>query len=84
MIQIFTLMEDEKLSMHQICEKLKLSKSQYYRRKKNLKLLGLSENYVNMVKPVDVKFDFSTYYFKTSGLKYQEKFFFKNEYTKIS
>ena len=77
MIRLFTLMEDEKLSMHQIQEKLNLSKGQFYRRRKNLKLLGISEQSVKMKIPIKPKLDFYTYYFKTQGFNYKQKFFLK-------
>ena len=84
MLQLFTLMEDDKLSVFQIQEKLNLSPSQYYRRRKNLKLLGISENYVAMSVPINPKIDFYTYYFKTSGFNYKRKFFFKLEHSEFS
>ena len=77
MSQMFILMQDEKLSFHNIREKLKLSKGQYYRRRKNLKLLGISETNVQMKIPIKPKLDFYTYYFKTSGFNYKRKFFLK-------
>lgn len=77
MSQMFILMQDEKLSFHNIREKLKLSKGQYYRRRKNLKLLGISETNVKMKIPIKPKLDFYTYYFKTSGFNYKRKFFLK-------
>jgi hypothetical protein len=77
MIGIFTLMEDETLSLHQIQEKLNLSRGQFYRRRKNLKLLGISETQIKMKVPVKPKLDFYTYYFKTQGFNYKRKFFFK-------
>lgn len=77
MSQMFNLMQDEKLSFHNIREKLKLSKGQYYRRRKNLKLLGISETNVKMKIPIKPKLDFYTYYFKTSGFNYKSKFFLK-------
>jgi hypothetical protein len=71
------LMEDDKLSVFQIQEKLHLTKGQYFRRRKNLKLLGIAENHVSMTVPVNPKIDFYTYYFKTGGFNYKKKFFFK-------
>lgn len=84
MIQLFTLMHDEKLSAFQIQQKLNLSKGQYYRRKKNLKILGISENHVSMIIPIKPKIDFYTYYFKTSGMNYKNKFFLKPVHSTFS
>ncbi|MFT7442645.1 MAG: hypothetical protein ACI9Q3_001019 [Maribacter sp.] len=84
MLQFFNLMEDEKLTPFQIQEKLNLTKGQFYRRKKNLKLLGISERSVNMKIPIKPKLNFDTYYFKTSGHNYQQKFFLKQEHKQFS
>lgn len=84
MSQLFNLMEDEKLSVHEIQEKLSLTKGQYYRRRKNLKLLGISENHIAMKIPIKPKIDFYTYYFKTGGYNYKQNFFFKKIHSKFS
>jgi hypothetical protein len=81
-IQIYKLMHGEqKMSAFQIKKELMLSDSQYFRRIKNLKLLGISEQHVSMTKKYDVKTDFSMYYFKTSGLDYSNKFFRSKKHT---
>jgi hypothetical protein len=80
-IQMFRLMHDEKMSAHQIRTELMLSPSQYARRVKNLKLLGISEQHISMTKQYDAKTDFSTYYFKTSGMDYSNKFFRTKKHT---
>jgi hypothetical protein len=82
MKQFFLLMTSGEMSAHQIQQKLELSSSQYYRRKVNLKLLGISEKHVLMKTPIKPKLDFYTYYFKTSSYNYRKKFFLKPEHSK--
>lgn len=84
MIRFFTLMTDEHLSAFEASNKLGLSKSQYYRIVKNLKLLGISEKQTKMIIPVKPKLDFFTYYSKTSGYNYKKKFYLKPEHSKLN
>jgi hypothetical protein len=74
-------MHEKNMSANQIRKELLLSPSQYSRRITNLKLLGISEQHVVMKKKLNVKTDFSTYYFKTAGLNYSNKFFKLKKHT---
>jgi hypothetical protein len=76
-LEVFTLMEDKSMSLNEIQEHLNLSKGQFYRRRNNLKMLGISESSIKMKVPIKPKLDFYTYYFKTGSKKYQKDFFLK-------
>jgi hypothetical protein len=78
--QLYDLMYNEKMSLYEIKEKLLLTSSQYDRRKKDLKMLGLTENHISMSKKIKTSTDFSNYYFYTSILKHSYDFFYQDSH----
>jgi hypothetical protein len=78
--QLYDLLYNEKLSLHEIREKLLLTDSQYHRRKKDLMMIGLTENHISMTKKIKTSTDFTNYYYYTSILKYSYDFFYQDSH----
>lgn len=78
--QLYDLLYNEKMSLHEIRDKLMLTKSQYSRRKKDLMMLGLTENHISMTKKIKTSTDFTNYYYYTSILKHSYNFFYHDRH----
>lgn len=78
--QLYDLLYNEKMSLFEIKNKLMLTPSQFYRRKADLLMLGLTENHVSMTKKIKTSTDFTSYYFYTSIITYAYEFFYHDSH----
>ena len=76
LLQILREME-RGLSLHQIRDKLEISKSTFSRLKSDLHMFGIYEQSLEMEKPIFTEISFRQYYHKTKGMNYQNNFYHK-------
>ena len=80
-MQILQEMEKGK-SLHIIRSELGISKSTFSRLNQDLKMFGIYETTLQLEKDFNPEISYRQYYFNTSGLDYQSKFFFKKSHMK--
>ncbi len=83
-IEIFRLMHEEKMTPSQVKEYLKLTKSSFSRRMAILRQLGVKEQTMSIPKLINVKTDFTDYYFKTGSRKYRNNFYLNPKHSEIN
>ncbi|WP_075344458.1 hypothetical protein [Tenacibaculum agarivorans] len=83
LIEIFRLIHEKNMSIDEIKKYLKLSPPQFNRRLRLFKMIGLSEQNMNVTKKIICNTDFSKYYSLTMSSNYQKNFFIKPSYFRI-
>lgn len=80
LLQILREMQNNKVSLPQIREKLNISKSTYSRLLADLKIFKVYEESLEMEKPIFTEISYRQYYHNTKGGIYQNNFYRKEEY----
>ncbi|MDD7885741.1 hypothetical protein [Flavivirga sp. 57AJ16] len=80
LLQILREMQNSKVSLPQIREKLNLSRSTYSRLLADLRLFNVFEESLELEKPIFTEISYRQYYHNTKGMQYQNNFYRKEEY----
>lgn len=83
-IEVFRLMHEKKMTPSQIKDYLNLTKSSFSRRMAILRQLGVKEKTLSMPKVINVKTDFSEYYYNSTNPKYRINFYLDKRHSQIN